>query len=882
MFLKKCMKQSLTISKRGFTLIELLIVIGIVAILATITLLVLNPVETLKKSRDTRRISEVGSIHAALSLVQTQNSAIFLGLPQTVYISLPDTNLNCSSHNLPALPSGWNYACKSESDYRKNNGSGWIPVDFESLPVKTLSSLPVDPVNTNLNGAGFYYAYFSGSWEITTKLESATYNAGGNSDLVSSDGGKTDLLYEVGTELFLSPAEIYDRSLVGVGAPADSVVPTVSITAPTGGSVSGTITISATASDNVGIAGVQFRINGVNLGSEDTTTSSFSASWDTTPFSNNNHTITAVARDTSNNLATSVGISVTVNNVTADTTPPTFSGVNASSISQIGATITWTTDEVGDSQVYYGTTIGYGSQTSLNGSMVTNHSQVLSGLTADTTYHYQVRSEDGSGNQGASGDFTFMTQASGVGTCEATGGANCYYIDVNGSDTNPGTFALPYKTFRPAIVAAVPGDIIYARGGTYNYDNSMLESEGRRTYISIQNVTGQYTVNNGAAGNPITVRNYPGENPILDMNDARFNLTTGYRPAVTIREKSFWTLDGFEIVNGHVSLNAYPSGATVNAGLTHDIIIRNNHIHHLTMESSENHGMIFINRGDDGGAYNISILNNQLHDFYDAAYPGQWMNTGLGGIHLGALTTLSCQSYVNFECGGTGSITFSGNTVYHVPQAFYFKNPAPGPIMISDNIIHDVESLGTMITANVTMNHNLVYNVDQGWAYVGRDGLSDPRIYTVSGQNAVVTNNTFVGLDLLFNIVNGTNHTVSNNIFFGMADRAPGAGYDTNAYIKKSATYPDPTNVANSLLQDITSNNNCFITPYSDFQMVQRYVPGNIEHYTREQANTTFGYDSSSVFITQSNPASIFVNPASNNYNLINPATCPGMGYYAY
>src|SRR5204863_2248951 len=52
---------------------------------------------------------------------------------------------------------------------------------------------------------------------------------------------------------------------------ADTTPPTVSVTSPTGGStVSGTITVSANASDNVGVAGVQFQLDGANLGAEDT------------------------------------------------------------------------------------------------------------------------------------------------------------------------------------------------------------------------------------------------------------------------------------------------------------------------------------------------------------------------------------------------------------------------------------------------------------------------------------------------------------------------------------------------------------------------------------------------------------------------------------
>src|SRR2546427_5863035 len=90
-----------------------------------------------------------------------------------------------------------------------------------------------------------------------------------------------------------------------VSIPADTTPPTVSITSPTGGStVSATITVSGTASDNVGVAGVQFKLDGANLGAEDTA-SPYSVSWNTTTATNGSHTLTAVARDAAGNTTTS-------------------------------------------------------------------------------------------------------------------------------------------------------------------------------------------------------------------------------------------------------------------------------------------------------------------------------------------------------------------------------------------------------------------------------------------------------------------------------------------------------------------------------------------------------------------------------------------------
>src|SRR5207253_1674688 len=105
----------------------------------------------------------------------------------------------------------------------------------------------------------------------------------------------------------------------------DTTTPTVAITAPANGAtVSGTVTVSATASDNVGVVGVQFKLDGANLGAE-VTAAPYSVSWNTTSASNGAHILTAVARDAAGNTATSAAVSVTVSNSASDTTPPTVS-----------------------------------------------------------------------------------------------------------------------------------------------------------------------------------------------------------------------------------------------------------------------------------------------------------------------------------------------------------------------------------------------------------------------------------------------------------------------------------------------------------------------------------------------------------------------------
>ena len=97
---------------------------------------------------------------------------------------------------------------------------------------------------------------------------------------------------------------------------------------------------------------------------------------------------------------------------TSGSTPPSgpvVSAVSASSITTTGATITWTTDVVSTSQVEYGTTTAYGTLATLNSTMLTGHSQALTGLAVNTAYHYRVHSTNSSGVASVSGDFVFAT-----------------------------------------------------------------------------------------------------------------------------------------------------------------------------------------------------------------------------------------------------------------------------------------------------------------------------------------------------------------------------------------------------------------------------------------------------------------------------------------
>jgi hypothetical protein len=144
---------------------------------------------------------------------------------------------------------------------------------------------------------------------------------------------------------------------VSNGPPPDTTAPNVSITAPANGAtVSGNVAVSASASDNVGVTGVQFRLDGANLGPQDTS-APYAVTWNTTLTGNGSHTLTAVARDAAGNTRTSAPITVTVSNAPPpDTTAPSVSITSPENGATVSGTINVTasaSDNVGVTSVQF-------------------------------------------------------------------------------------------------------------------------------------------------------------------------------------------------------------------------------------------------------------------------------------------------------------------------------------------------------------------------------------------------------------------------------------------------------------------------------------------------------------------------------------------------
>lgn len=222
--------------------------------------------------------------------------------------------------------SGGNPATHTTGDATLNSGyllRTWLTIqkikEIKDLADTGGTVLPTADIKANGSDGPISVSPASGvnlTW-TSTNATSCSVNPGG---YTGTSGSQTTEAIEAGRTFVLSCSGAggtkTDSVVVNPSTTGDTTNPTVVFTSPSDNSkVSGSINLSANATDNVGVVGVQFKVNGVNLGSEDTS-SPYSVTWDTLSLSNNNYTLTAVARDAAGNTASTV-ITVTVNNISS-------------------------------------------------------------------------------------------------------------------------------------------------------------------------------------------------------------------------------------------------------------------------------------------------------------------------------------------------------------------------------------------------------------------------------------------------------------------------------------------------------------------------------------------------------------------------------------
>ncbi|WLI89357.1 Ig-like domain-containing protein [Massilia sp. R2A-15] len=178
---------------------------------------------------------------------------------------------------------------------------------------------------------------------------------------------------------------------------SDTVAPTVS-SSETGSS--GTITLSANASDNVGVTNVEFYVDGVLKGADNT--SPYSMTLNSTTLANGSHSLVAKAYDAASNVGTSGTTTFSVSNGTADTTAPTVSASESGSSGTITLSAT-ASDNVGVTNVeFYVDGVLKGADNTSPYSMTLNSTTLTNGSHSLTAKAY-----DAAGNVATSSAASF-------------------------------------------------------------------------------------------------------------------------------------------------------------------------------------------------------------------------------------------------------------------------------------------------------------------------------------------------------------------------------------------------------------------------------------------------------------------------------------------
>jgi hypothetical protein len=298
--------------------------------------------------------------------------------------------------------------------FSSESASGW-QVQALATPLSILANtIYVVSVNT---GNSYYVATINGF---------ASQISNGN---LKSVVGSNGVYGPVGAMPFSSSWQNsnYFRDVVFSGV--DATPPTIAITNPLNASMNvGLITVSTSAADNVGVAGVQFKINGVNLGAE-VLTAPYSIVLDTTKYANGIYTILAVARDAAANTA-NAQISITINNLSAVTNLRLISATSKL------VNIQWGYSGTNQSGFYVNRKLGvngtYARIASLGAAVLT---YTDSSVAAATDYYYQVQAYNVSGVTN-SNELKVTTASASVSTTLLTNQVPTLLKNSDGAKTN--------------------------------------------------------------------------------------------------------------------------------------------------------------------------------------------------------------------------------------------------------------------------------------------------------------------------------------------------------------------------------------------------------------------------------------------------------------
>lgn len=158
--------KTLKNNSRGSSILEIMLIMAVLAVMMSITYLLINPANATATARDEKRLNDLQTLDRAINEYFIDNES---------YPGTENTNLVSTS---------------SPSGIHVSSSNGWLEDNLSDYFVKT----PVDP----LNDLTYYYIYrhSDSSYELNARLENSA-------DTMQNDGGNSNDFYELGNNLSL-------------------------------------------------------------------------------------------------------------------------------------------------------------------------------------------------------------------------------------------------------------------------------------------------------------------------------------------------------------------------------------------------------------------------------------------------------------------------------------------------------------------------------------------------------------------------------------------------------------------------------------------------------------------------------------------------------
>jgi hypothetical protein len=210
-----------------------------------------------------------------------------------------------------------------------------------------------------------------------------------------------------------------------------------------------------------------------------------------------------------------------------------------------------------------------------------------------------------------------------------------YYISTTGNDTTGvGSISNPWATWQKGFNEVVAGDTLYIRGGIYQPIGTFIHNPFGTDWYACAGANNK----SGTLEQPIIVRNYPGERPILDgiNNTAANNGGAGSRFGILMRRCSYWQMYGLEVTNV-VQL----SGELGVRAIQFYDYSHHNRLEQIVSHDNGGSGICFIYDCNDNDIVNCDSYNN--YDHLSVPTPGN----NADGIEIADITVTTYTNRIN-------------------------------------------------------------------------------------------------------------------------------------------------------------------------------------------------------------------------------------------